>query len=95
MVKKPAQALLVTMPDGSRWRVPADIIARDRAKYYAEHADTSMQEEYRSAMRNGNELIDWAESNMDWKDVEKHASMVRLPAVDYQEGWMNGEKTVI
>jgi hypothetical protein len=27
--------MTITMPDGSKWGVPVDMIARDRAKHYA------------------------------------------------------------
>jgi CspA family cold shock protein len=30
------KAILVTMPDGSKWLVPARVVAENRAKYYAE-----------------------------------------------------------
>lgn len=44
--------LRITMPDGSKWDVPCDVIARNRIESEAEE-------------------------------------------VDYQEGWVNGEKEIV
>lgn len=91
--------LRVTMNDGTRWDVPAEVIAQNRAKYYAEiDPTTTLEEEYSYAMEDDGELMDWAANNMNWEDVEKYA--VRAPdapkeAPDYQEGWVNGEKEIV
>lgn len=85
------------MPDGSTWHVPVHLIADDRAHYYAEKEDgeKTYHEEYQFTLENDDELIDWATNNMDWADVEKFASLVSRPKVDYQEGWINGEHEVV
>jgi len=36
--------LIVKMPNGEKWQVPAKFIAEDRAKYYAEHDTKSIEE---------------------------------------------------
>jgi hypothetical protein len=86
----PEKYLRVTMPDGSKWDVSAKVIAGNRAEYYADDdPDTSYDEEY--------ELQDWAANNMNWhevKDIAKKAE-IEPPAVDYQEGWVNGEKEIV
>lgn len=41
------------------------------------------------------EIIDWASNNMNWNDVKDHAVKVSVKEVDFQEGWVNGEKEVI
>ena len=87
----------VTMPDGSQWSVPADVVAADRAKHYAEKDGTGEEgyrQEYELAMRDNAELLDWAENNMDWDDVAPYARQVDWPGVDYYDGWMNGEKEI-
>ena len=88
--------LRVTMPDNSKWDVPARLIAHDRAKYYAEKGE-SYQEEYDYVINDDSELIDWAAGNMNWSDVKDMAMKIELPEpkVDYQEGWVNGEKEII
>lgn len=81
--------LRVTMPDGSKWDVPAQIIAESCAKHY----DSTVRE---NPM--GDEaLIDWAENNMNWAEVSERAVRLELPRVkpDYQDGWVNGEKEVV
>jgi hypothetical protein len=88
-----AVELHVTMPDGSVWAVPAHLIAHNRATYYAEDG---YQEEYDYTMGDDAELEDWAANNMNWSDVAAHARKVeQSEPVDYQEGWVNGEKLVV
>jgi hypothetical protein len=101
-----AKYLRVTMEDGSQWDIPATIIAGDRARYYAEHDsgkksgpefDKIFKEEMENALEDEYEIIDWAANNMDWSDVVAYAVKVENPTkkVDFQEGWLNGEKEVI
>lgn len=93
---------IVTMPDNSRWGVPIEIIARDRAKHYANEFDgdveRSLAEDTLPLFENSDyEVEAWAANNMNWSDVEKHA--VRLaqsePEIDYQDGWVSGDKEVV
>lgn len=87
----------VTMPDGSVWRVPVVLIAMDRAKYYAEHDEISLNEslnEDTTPLFKGDpdEIADWAKNNMNWEDVVSTAIMVTGPTeYDMQDGWVNGE----
>lgn len=96
--------LRITMPDGSKWDVPAQVIANHRATYYADkekHDSTARTDAYREefnfTMEDAYELKDWAANNMNWNYVEPHARKVAdTPAgVDYQKGWVNGEKEII
>jgi len=86
------------MPDGSKWDVPADIIAENRAKYYEEKEGSDAYcEEFKIAMeeKEGLEIIDWAAGNMNWDDVKHLAMRVEDAAeCDFQEGWVNGEKEI-
>lgn len=97
--------LRVTMPDGSKWDVPARLIAEPRARYYAE-VDTksksglaferAYETEIGYALDDASELIDWAGNNMDWADVAEHAVQSSpAPDVDFEEGWANGDKEII
>lgn len=67
------------------YRIPAEVIARNRAEYYVE-ADTEGMEdsdhlmylredifvnEYNNTLKDPNELIDWLRNNMEWKDFYK------------------------
>lgn len=93
--------LRVTMPDGSVWAVPAQVVAENRARFYADEQPTSAPdhgyaEELAYTLSDNVELIDWAETNMNWDDVKDHARQAEEPdPVDYQEGWVNGEKEVV
>ena len=87
--------LRVTMPDGSKWDVPAWVIADNRAKYYKEQGE-NYQEEYDVALENDGVLMDWAAGDMDWSDVKSTArKVITGDEVDYQEGWVNGDKEVV
>ena len=96
--------LKVTMPDGSKWKVPVRIIAEHRAKYYFERdifksLSESLKEDTLPLFEEDECVIeDWASNNMDWSDVEKYATRVKdkgLSAEDLQEGWINGMKEII
>lgn len=92
----------VAMPDGTHWAVPVMAIAKDRAKSYADEfgndVDRSLAEDTRPLFEEDSfEITDWAANNMNWSDVKDQAYQIEVDAkkVDYQEGWMNGEKEVI
>lgn len=95
-----SRSLRVTMPDGSRWDVPAQVIAENRARYYAEvDPTTTYEEELEFTLSDDYELKDWAAGNMNWSDVVAHARKVSdrepLSASEFQEGWVNGPKQVV
>lgn len=90
---------VVEMPDGSRWGVPVEVIALDRAKNYADEFDgnvaRSLEEDTWPLFEaDSYDVSDWAGNNMNWEDVEAQAQRIHDPdgPVDYQEGWVNGEK---
>jgi len=86
------------MPDGSEWDVPAKDIARDYASQFedSESQDRYGQIQMEAILRDDDALIDWAENNMNWEDVQEVAVQVKGPEdVEYQEGWVNGDKEVI
>jgi hypothetical protein len=86
----------ITMPDASIWAVPAEVVARHRADYYAKDYGEKWREvEYQETLSNHVDLLDWAANNMNWKDVAKDAFRVSPGRVDYQEGWVNGAKKVV
>jgi hypothetical protein len=95
--------LRVTMSDGSRWDVPVEVIARSRATYYASEfggdAEKSLKEDTLPLFEEDSyEIEDWAASNMNWSDVAevaRRAPDVPKPEVDYQEGWLNGDKEIV
>jgi len=88
-MREPMKFLRVTMPDGSRWDVPAQVVVDDYRRHYG--GTEPEPDDY--------ELKDWAAGNMDWADVVEHARKIAdgpaLDAHDFQEGWVNGEKEVV
>lgn len=95
--------LRVTMPDGSQWDVPAELIAKHRAAYYA-RLDTGKTEgeKYDQVYRMeftyvaDSELIDWSAGEINWDDVKDQAVKVAdPPQPDFQEGWVNGPKKIV
>lgn len=96
------KALVVTMPDGSEWAVPVEVIARRRAEYYADEYDgdvqRSLDEDTLPLFESSpSEVADWAANEMNWEDEEVSAVAFELspaPPVDFHEGWINGEKRV-
>lgn len=94
-MSKSKKILVVTMPDESRWAVAAEVIAHDRAKYYDGREPGCYDQEFSFTMENDDEITDWAANNMNWNDVKHVAHLYeKAPAVDYQEGWLNGQQEV-
>jgi hypothetical protein len=98
--------LIVTMSDNSQWKIPAQYIAELRAKYYAIkdfEKDQSIpyftifQEEVEYALKNEDEIIDWASNNMNWSDVKDIAW--ELPSkkkeLDFEDEWPNANKEIV
>jgi hypothetical protein len=95
------KGLKITMPDGSNWIVPIQIIADHRAKYYAEHDGISFDESLNNDTiplfeDDTYNIHDWAANNMNWKDVKDHAVKCKDDKeVDFEDGWMNGEYELV
>lgn len=94
------KVLRVNMPDGSKWDVPVSVIAENRAKYYSHEyggdVQKSLEEDTLPLFEADRyEIEDWAANNMNWSDVEKMAQLAVASETDYQEGWVNGGKTVV
>lgn len=93
--------LSVRMPDNSIWHVPVEVIARNRAQYYANEFDDDVEKSLAEDTiplfsESSYNIEDWAANNMNWSDVRDVAFKVEVPGlVDYQEGWINGEKEIV
>lgn len=90
--------LHITMPDSSVWAVSVQLIATNRAEYYAKEfggdVHRSLAEDTMPLFRADDfEIEDWAANNMNWSDVSHAARCVTAGDVDYDDGWANGEKT--
>jgi hypothetical protein len=89
-----SKQIRVTMPDGSVWAVPAELVASDRFDYYSKAKGEASGSEYAYTLENNDVLLSWASNNMNWSDVAHAAIQIRPGDVDYQEGWLNGPKRV-
>lgn len=97
MLKK---LLVITMPDDSKWSVPVEIIARNRAAVYADEFDGDIEKSLAEDTvphfeSDDYNVEDWAANNMNWSEVEAHAKLVEQGGCDFQEGWINGDKEVV
>jgi len=93
--------MTIDLPDGSKWGVPVDVIAKNRATHYAHEFDGNIE---RSLVEDTGPRFDsdnfeievWASNNMNWEDVQAFARKIQdAPPPDFQEAWVNGEKSVI
>lgn len=93
--------LTIEMPDGSKWGVPVEMIARNRAEHYASEfggdVERSLAEDTIPLFESDDyEVEDWASNNMNWSDVAAQAKKLQdAPEPDFQKAWVNGEKAVI
>ena len=89
--------LVVTFLNGEKWAIPASVILKSRDDYYRKrdeaHGDEFDEEaETKFAFEDDSyELIDWARSSMNWKDVKDTAVRVECSGkTDYDEDWNTG-----
>jgi hypothetical protein len=75
--------LYITTENKYVYRVPAEVVADNRAKYYAEKdSDTTYQEEYDYTLSDDYELLDWFSGNMNWEDVGDKFELIEQPEKD-------------
>ena len=95
----------VLFSNGEIYHIQASIVAHERATYYADH-DIGKQvgeptkewmdcykKEREYTLSDDFEIIDWANNNMDWGDVEEHAILIdsEFTPVNKQHEWVNNE----
>ena len=88
--------LFIQFSDGSVWKVPAHIIAKERAEYYAENDsdNTEYQKEFDYTMGDDHELTDWANGNMDWDEIEEFATHFETAEINKITEWTNAKKWI-
>ena len=83
--------LKIRFPNGDIFRVPAKVIAENRADYYSEIdgydiGSNEWVDQVEYAMDDEFELKDWLAGNMDWSDLEPHAEKIdEEGALNYYE----------
>jgi hypothetical protein len=74
----------LTALDGSKWHIPAALVAASYSAYYKGDAPDD------------SELTDWAQNNMNWSEVKTHSVQVEAPDENNMEdSWANGEMEVV
>ncbi len=92
------KCLTVKQSDGSVWGVPVEMIASNRAEFYASEfdgdAEQSLQKDTLPLFAaDPYQINDWAVGNMNWGDFDGHQVQLSPPEpVDFEEGWVNGDK---
>ena len=87
----------IKMSNGHEYKIPVAVIARDRAKNYAEEFDgdieRSLNEDTIPLFESDEyEIEDWAKNNMDWADVLPYATRIyKSDDYDYEKGWVNAQ----
>lgn len=84
--------------DGQQWRIPIDVIVKNRAEYYAEIDNVSIEEATKDTEEyfdlDKYQIEDWARNNMNWDDVEFVAVKHREPDNEgYEDMWTNPKET--
>ena len=87
--------MFVRMPDQSVWRIPTYLIADNRNACYDSLGEDPQETRAETAklFEDPREIADWAQNNMDWDEVRPHAQIVKNGEIDYQTGWIEGDKT--
>ena len=87
--------MFVRMPDQSVWRIPTQTIADDRNACYDSIGKDPHETRAETAalFEEPDEIADWAENNMNWDEIKSQAEIVKKGEIDYQAGWIEGEKT--
>lgn len=92
--------LYIEFSNGEVWRIPAEVIAEQRAEYYADREEEPgteewkelFQEEMEFTLNNEYELKDWASNNMNWVHVKDSAEKVEEQELDKEDEWVNTDK---
>lgn len=60
--------LRIEFPNGEAWEVPLQVVHDSYSAYYDDREQPLYEE-----------LLDWAQNNMNWEDLEPHAKKVLHP----------------
>ena len=72
--------LVITTNDGDQYGLPLELVAKERAKYYADKdRDTTFDEEFKYVMEDDFEGIDWFQNNQNPDDFPAEAYKLLKP----------------
>lgn len=81
--------LRIKFPNGHKFNVPASVVAINRSNYYAAKDKIEQgSSDWTWLMKESSdpdELLDWAENNMDWLDLQPYAERVDEDEPNYSE----------
>jgi len=91
--------LIVKFHKGINYKIPAGVIAADRAKYYTvldgyEEGSQEYIDELNRSLEDEFELFDWVQNNMNWSDLKDIAIRIEDDEFDANEEWNNGNHTL-
>ena len=92
----------ITFSNGDVYSVPAEVVAKDRAEYYAEKFEgeegtyEEIIENEMKAINDKWEILDWVSNQMNWEDVEDDAEYVEnRMTVNKDSEFVNADKEFI
>lgn len=97
--------LIVKMPNNKNYKIPADIIATDRANYFKENREllspelkklscpAIFAEIYRNTIETDILLLEWASNTISWNEVKSVAKQIKSNTDE--ENWKAGKKEII
>ena len=90
----------ITITPTETYEIPVLAIALNRAAYFAGKGKfngdvvRSLKEDTEPLFNSDkSEIIDWAQNNMDWSNVENYTikKTNKIDETDYQDAWINGK----
>ncbi len=90
-------SVIVTFSDGSRWQIPGEFIAEQRAKEIVATDPTEKVEDHVEAALWGDpwDLAEYAQREMTWGEVAEHATRLVDNPANYAEEWAGAEMDVV
>ena len=91
--------LIIKFRNGKTCKIPAYIIAEDRAKYYSviDGYDDDSQEfldEVQNALDDELLIFEWIENNMKWEELQHHIEDIEEDVLDLENDWYSGDRTL-
>ncbi len=88
---KPEKHLIITMPDGTEWKVPLHIVVEHRKNHWLKRENLTVLE------ADDQELLGWASEYMSWDDINPFAELVEpsLQPPDYVKLYAESRKTIV
>ena len=92
----------ITFSNGDVYSVPAEVVAKDRAEYYAERFEgeegtyEEIVEREMQVVNDKWEILDWMSNQMNWEDVKEDTEYIEnRMTVDKESEFVNADKEFI